>query len=131
MNLDLAGRLRCRPHGGSPGPPLPVPQGTDLDLFPCSRGAPEAVMNIVIDTACRLLTFDVSGEEVDYTLQCVSRAWWRSISRWHDIKTVRHNDEWWLVSGKCIMCQSTPHECSSVHDCMTGAKKESSQEEIS
>ena len=87
--MALVGRLRTRPHGpedqGNPQLPLPVPPGTDVEIFPCARGASEAVMFLVLDRAFRLLTFDVSGEMVDYTMLCVSRSWWRAVSRWREL----------------------------------------------
>ena len=82
--LPIIGPMRTRSHAASQERvPLALPPGATVNLFPATV-APEAVMFAMMDSVHRILSIypEPSGEEVDYTFACVSRAWWRMVSRW-------------------------------------------------
>jgi hypothetical protein len=83
-NQNMVGRLRTLPHApGTEQIPLALPVGSVLDLWPAAIGAPEAITFMIQQRVCNLIG---SCEELDYTLQCISRAHWRAVSRWRDTR---------------------------------------------
>ena len=90
----MVGRLRSLPHApGTEQIPLPLPAGSVLDLWPAAIGAPEAIVFYIQDRMFDYIAFNggandprdaPGGAELDYILQCVSRAHWRAVSRWRE-----------------------------------------------
>ena len=88
----MAHALEMHPHDPRrEQPPLELPAGSELNLWPACMHMPEAVSFWLVDQVARFLS---EGDALDYRLQGLSRGHWRCMSRRRPPRCM----SWWTRS---------------------------------